>query len=89
MPDGASGWHGKVFAPLPSPPTIVTGPHAPSGVVPGEPMSPGTESFEPRPSPTAESTHARTLFAPSGTHVVGTPDMPCVRIEPGNAMSSP
>ena len=57
--------------PLPLPPTIVTGPHAPSGVVPGEPMSPAAEAFDPRPSPTAENTHTPTLLAPSARHVVG------------------
>ena len=49
----------------------------------------GDDRREPRPSPTAENTHWCTSLAPSGTHVGGTPDLPCVRMVPGNETSSP
>ena len=80
VPDAGSGRHGTVL-PLPSPPTIVTGPHVPSGLVPGEPVSPDSDFFAPS-TPLCENTHAPTVLAPSAWHEVGTPDVPWVRIVP-------
>ncbi len=76
VPEGASGMHGGFVAPVPSPPTIVTGPHAAERGGARRTDVAVRRAFEPSPSPTAERTQARTLLAPSGTHVVGTPETP-------------
>jgi len=90
VPDAASGWHGSVFGlPVPFPPTIVTGPQAFNGLVPGDPMSPApvADVVVPSPSPTAENFHRPTSFAPSARQLVGMPEMPTVRIVPAMVWS--
>jgi hypothetical protein len=90
VPLGLSGWQARPLPlPAPSPPTMVTGPHDPRLVLPGEATSPEVESFEALASPTTASDQAPTLLAPSPRHVAGAPDLPWVRIVPGNLMSSP